>query len=282
MVYDYKIMEIKRIPLGDILIGKGQIRVRNIARGISELAESIRVMGQLQPIIVYESADQPGKFEILTGVRRFLACQEIGQKDIWAMILDRPVTEEEAKVISLTESATRQPLDRKDLIDALTHLYNLYGDIKAVAEKTGLPLAKIRDYVKYQSLNPELKKLVDSGSVDLSTALRAHKALEKTGEFKSDIAVALVKKMQGMTGALQVKVLKEVERGGITTIDEVDKITKAVKQGKTYVELRVKLDQDTIRALSKYALEAAMKPQDAIQYLITNALESMGYSGIES
>lgn len=282
MVYDYKIMEIKRIPLGDILIGKGQIRVRNIARGISELAESIRVMGQLQPIIVYESADQPGKFEILTGVRRFLACQEIGQKDIWAMILDRPVTEEEAKVISLTESATRQPLDRKDLIDALTHLYNLYGDIKAVAEKTGLPLAKIRDYVKYQSLNPELKKLVDSGSVDLSTALRAHKALEKTGEFKSDIAVALVKKMQGMTGALQVKVLKEVERGGITTIDEVDKITKAVKQGKTYVELRVKLDQDTIRALSKYALEAAMKPQDAIQYLITNALESMGYSGVES
>ena len=281
MVYDYKIMEIKRIPLGDILIGKGQIRVRNIARGISELAESIRVMGQLQPIIVYESADQPGKFEILTGVRRFLACQEIGQKDIWAMILDRPVTEEEAKVISLTESATRQPLDRKDLIDALTHLYNLYGDIKAVAEKTGLPLAKIRDYVKYQSLNPELKKLVDSGSVDLSTALRAHKALEKTGEFKSDVAVALVKKMQVMTGALQVKVLKEVERGGITTIDEVDKITKAVKQGKTYVELRVKLDQDTIRALSKYALEAAMKPQDAIQYLITNALESMGYSGVE-
>ena len=282
MVYDYKIMEIKRIPLGDILIGKGQIRVRNIARGISELAESIRVMGQLQPIIVYESADQPGKFEILTGVRRFLACQEIGQKDIWAMILDRPVTEEEAKVISLTESATRQPLDRKDLIDALTHLYNLYGDIKAVAQKTGLPLAKIRDYVKYQSLNPELKKLVDSGSVDLSTALRAHKALEKTGEFKSDVAVALVKKMQGMTGALQVKVLKEVERGGITTIDEVDKITKAVKQGKMYVELRVKLDQDTIRALSKYALEAAMKPQDAIQYLITNALESMGYSGVES
>lgn len=282
MVYDYKIMEIKKIPLGDILIGKGQIRVRNIARGISELAESIRVMGQLQPIIVYESADQPGKFEILTGVRRFLACQEIGQKDIWAMILDRPVTEEEAKVISLTESATRQPLDRKDLIDALTHLYNLYGDIKAVAEKTGLPLAKIRDYVKCQSLNPELKKLVDSGSVDLSTALRAHKALEKTGEFKSDIAVALVKKMQGMTGALQVKVLKEVERGGITTIDEVDKITKAVKQGKTYVEFRVKLDQDTIRALSKYALEAAMKPQDAIQYLITNALESMGYSGVES
>lgn len=282
MVYDYKIMEIKRIPLGDILIGKGQIRVRNIARGISELAESIRVMGQLQPIIVYESADQPGKFEILTGVRRFLACQEIGQKDIWAMILDRPVTEEEAKVISLTESATRQPLDRKDLIDALTHLYNLYGDIKAVAEKTGLPLAKIRDYVKYQSLNPELKKLVDSGSVDLSTALRAHKSLEKTGEFKSDVAVALVKKMQGMTGALQVKVLKEVERSGITTIDEVDKITKAVKQGKTYVELRVKLDQDTIRALSKYALEAAMKPQDAIQYLITNALESMGYSGVES
>jgi len=48
------------------------------------------------------------------------------------------------------------------------------------------------------------------------------------------------------------------------------------------VELWIKLDQNTIKALSEYALEAAMKPQDAILSLITNALESMGYSGVKS
>ena len=277
MAYDYQIVAVKKVPLKDLVIGKGHIRTRNIERSINELAESIRAVGQLHPVVVCESADQPGKFEILTGQRRFLACKELGQDDIWATILDRPITEAEAWVISFTESLTRQPVAKADLIDACTYLYSLYGDIKVVAEKTGLPPAEIRDYVKYQSLNPELKKLVDSGSVDLRTALRAQKALEKTGEVQPEVAVALANKMRGMIGAQRDRVVKEVEIGGATTVEEVDEIAEAVKKGKTYVELRVKLDQEHNKALAKYALEEGMKREDAAQSLITDALGAKGF-----
>jgi len=279
MAYDYKVLEIKRIPLDDILIGKGPIRMRNIARGISELAESIRVIGQLHPIIVCEAAAQPGKFEILTGQRRFLACKEIGKDDILAMILDRPITEEEAKVISLSESLQHQLLDLADYIDACTYLYNLYGDIKIIAEKTGLPPNKVRQYVKYASLSPELKEMVDKGSggIDLRTALMVQEALEAVGEVDPDVAVALANKLRGMIGAQQERVVKEVKRRGITTVEEVDEVAETVNKGKTYIELRVRLDQEHNKALAKYALEKGMKREDAFQSLVTDALGSMAY-----
>ena len=281
MAYDYEVLDIKRIPIANLVIGKGYIRKTHVSRDISELAESIRAVGQLHPVIVCESADQPGKFEIITGLRRLLACKEIGQEDIWAMILDHPITEEEAKVISLTESTAGQPLDRKDLIDALTYLYNRYGDIKAVAKKTGLPPDKVRENVKYISLCQELRKLVDKGTVDMNTALRAQKALEAIGEVKPDVATTLAKKMQGMTAAQQVKVLKEVEKGGITTIREIDKLIKAVKKGKTYIEIRVVLGQEINEALARYALEAGVKREDAVLSIVNDALESTGYLGGE-
>ena len=277
MAHDYKIVAVKKVPLKDLVIGKGHVRKRHVSKDISELVESIRAVGQLQPIVVCESADQPGKLEILTGQRRFLACKELGQDDIWATILDRPITEEEAKVISFTESLTRQPVAKADLIDACTYLYSLYGDIKTVAQKTGLPPAKVREYVKYMFLIPELKKLVDSGGVALSTALKAQKALEAAGEVDPDVAVALTKKMQEMIGAQQVKVVREVASGAATTLGEIDELIEDVKKSPTIVDLRFKLFPEQDEALDNYIKGKGMKREDAIKSLITDALVSMGY-----
>ena len=56
------IREVRDIPLDDLVIGKGQVRVRDVQKDIDELAESIRVQGLLQPIVVCE-ADKQGKYE---------------------------------------------------------------------------------------------------------------------------------------------------------------------------------------------------------------------------
>ena len=62
------IREVREIPLDDLVIGKAQVRKRDVAKDIDELAESIRVTGLLEPIVV-APADKPGKFEIITGQR---------------------------------------------------------------------------------------------------------------------------------------------------------------------------------------------------------------------
>jgi ParB family chromosome partitioning protein len=280
MAFEYEVLALKRVPLKDLVIGKGQVRKTQVSKDISELADSIRVVGQLQPIVICESAVQPGKFEILTGQRRFLACKELGKDDIWAMILDRPIPEDEAKVISFAENLIKRDPNKADYTDMCNYLYKLYGDVKIIAEKTGLPASKVREYLKYVSLIPELKAMVDkgygAGGVDQETALRVQKALEKTGEVDPKIAVALAQKMKGMIPAQQQIVVDQVEVGGVTTTEEAEEITENAKKGKKTFELRVKLAESQNKALNKYAQREGMKREDAAQSLITEALDEMG------
>ena len=280
MPFEYDILEIKRVPLKDLVWGKGQVRKHHVSKDINELADSIRVVGQLQPIVVCQSLEQSNKFEILTGQRRFLACKELGQDDILAIILDRPIPEEEAQIISFTENLVRQAPDDADYIDLCNHLYKIYGDVKIIAEKTGLPPNKVRGFIKYASLTPELKGLVDKGTggggIDQRTALRIQTALEKTGEVKPEIAVALADKMKGLISAQLDRVVKEIETTGVSSVSEIEEITEAVKKGKTYAQFMVRIDQEVNRALSRYALAEGIKREDAAQSLLTEALAAKG------
>ncbi len=280
MPFEYEILEIKKVPLKDLVWGKGQVRKHHVSKDINELADSIRVVGQLQPIVVCQSSVQSDKFEILTGQRRFLACKELGRDDILAVILDRPIPEVEAQIISFTENLVRRDPDDADYIDLCNHLYKIYGDVKIIAEKTGLPPTKVRGFIKYASLTPELKELVDkgtgSGGIDQRTALRIQTALEKTGEVKPEIAVSLAEKMKGLIGSQRDRVVKEIETTGVSSVSEIEEITEAVKKGKTYIKFSVSLDQEVNRALSRYALEEGVTREDAVQSLVTEALGAKG------
>jgi len=81
------------------LLAQGSSKEHLLSDKKMELADSIRVVGQLPPIVVCQSPEQSNKFESLTGQRRFLACKELGQDDILAIILDRPIPEVEAQII---------------------------------------------------------------------------------------------------------------------------------------------------------------------------------------
>jgi len=76
--------EIRDIPLEDLIIDKAQVRTTNVGAEIDELAESIRVMGLLEPIVV-SPAEEDGKYEILTGQRRFLAHKKLKRPTITAV-----------------------------------------------------------------------------------------------------------------------------------------------------------------------------------------------------
>lgn len=133
-----KVIEYQEIPLDDLTIGKGQVRTGEPGKDIDELVESIRVQGLLQPIVVCKS-DEQGKWEILTGQRRFLAFKLLKQKSIPAAILDEVVDERHAKAISITENLIRRNLSGTELIEGITFLYNRYGgSIKSVYDLANL------------------------------------------------------------------------------------------------------------------------------------------------
>jgi len=264
----------KEIPLGDLELGKGQSRTRERGKGIDELADSIRKVGQLEPIVVCPGS-KPGKYEILTGQRRFLACKEIGAPTILAGVMDERVDEITAKVISVTENLVRRDLNSKDLIDVCTFLYKRYGgSIKTVCEETGLPYKDVTNYVKYDRLIPELKDLVDKGDVDVKVALRAQDAVAVGGKMIVSQAVYLAKEMRPMSGVQQRKVAEEAQKKpekGVLDVVEV------VKTGEKIIQIMVTLSATVHRSLQTYAKSEGTTQDDAAGTLIEEGLETRGY-----
>ena len=268
-----KIVEYKEIALGDLVIGKGQVRTREPGKDVEQLAESIKKQGLLQPIVVCE-ATQVGKWEILTGQRRFLAHKMLKRDVITAAVLDERVEEAEAKAISITENLIRRNLSGPELIDAVTFLYKKYGSLKAVHETTGLPKNDIQNYVKYPRLMPELKKMVDDEALDIKVALKAQDAAE-AGEEKPgpEEAIKLAKEMSSMSDPQRKKLIKERRESPETSVD--DAIEQA-RTGSKITQVVVTLTGDAHTALQQFAKDEKVTQDEAAAGFIEEALVSRG------
>ena len=106
------------------------------AESLSELADSIRVHGIIQPLVVTPAIDNPGHFWIIAGERRFRAAR-------LAELQTVPVLVREASPQALTELALVENIQRDDLNAleealAFQALMNDYGFTQAeVAERVG-------------------------------------------------------------------------------------------------------------------------------------------------
>lgn len=269
-----KIIEYREIPLGDLVIGKGQVRTREPGKDVEQLAESIEKQGLLQPIVVCAST-QTGKWEILLGQRRFLAHKMLKRDRITAAILDERVDEAEAKAISITENLIRRNLSGIELIDGITFLYNKYGSVDAVYEATGISKTYIRDYVKYPRLMPTLRKMVDDGEVDVRVAVRAQDAVDVGEKAPSDEdAVKLVREMKSMSDAQRKKLVKERKQSPETTVD--DSIEQA-RSGAKITQVIVTLTGDAHTALQRFAKDQDASQDEAAAGLIEEALKDRGF-----
>lgn len=264
------ILEIREIRLTDLVIGRGQVRTRDVGKEVDELAESIAQVGLLEPIVVC-AAEETGNFEIITGQRRFLAHQILGKETIMAAILSERVDEVTAKVLSVTENLVRTNLHSSDLIDVCTYLYKRYGTVKAVADETGLPYNKVRQYVKYDQLTPDLKNLVDTGAVKLDTALRAQRACEATGTVDVEEAKQFALEMEPLSGAQRTAIVKAREEDPTRSADD---IIEEAKGGGKITQIVVTLTTEMHTAIKKYAAANDTTSDDAAGRLIREALDA--------
>ena len=264
--------QVQELKLDDLTLSKGQART-TVGAGIDELAESIRVLGLLEPIVVMPSS-KTGQYEILTGQRRYLAHKRLGRQTISAFVRTDTIDEHLAKGISVTENVMRLDLTRRELIDSCTSLYKKYGSIKDVCEATGLPKPTVALYVKYDRLVPKLKKLVDDGDVDMKTALRAQDAASVTGVTNEQDAVVLAKEMKPMSGVQQSKIIKARES---TPDMPVDDVIESAKTGTKVTQVVVTLSATVHSSLQSFAKEEGQTQDDAAATLIEEGLQQKGF-----
>ncbi len=265
--------DVKEVALSDLVIGFGQVRTVDVGRDIHELAESIKKIGLLEPIIICLSEEE-GKYEIIAGQRRYLAHKEIGVETIKAIVIEDKLDELDAKIISLTENWNRRDLSSKDERDACLILWRRYNNIDLIIEDTGLPASKVRKYLKFNSLVRPLKDLVDRDEVGLEAAYTAQKALEVTGDVDEEEVVGVAKELQGMSTPQRKKVTKKRKE---SPEKPMGAIIEEAKSGEKLIQVAVTLGEASHKGLQKYAQSEGTNQNSACGELIEEGLVNKGF-----
>jgi ParB family chromosome partitioning protein len=99
--------QFQHLPIEKLQRGKYQPRREFKPEALQELADSIRMQGIVQPIVVRMIAQ--GQYEIIAGERRWRAAQAIGLKNVPCVITD--YDDERAAAITLIENIQREDLN---------------------------------------------------------------------------------------------------------------------------------------------------------------------------
>jgi ParB family transcriptional regulator, chromosome partitioning protein len=161
------------LPLDLLQRGKYQPRVDMRTETLSELADSIKSQGLVQPILVRPVGGRvPGesqRYEIIAGERRWRAAQMAGLEEIPAVIRD--VADEAALSMSLIENIQRENLNPLEEAGALLRLIDEFGlTHQAAAEAVGRSRAAVSNLLRLMELADEVKELLEQRRIEMGHA----------------------------------------------------------------------------------------------------------------
>ena len=155
-------LEAIMVPLSSVSTNPNQPRKSFNPESISELAESIKSQGIIQPLIVEEIV--PGKYSIIAGERRFKAAKEAGLKKVPVIV--RKLSELERIQMSLIENIQRENLNPIEEATAYQYLMQRSGMTQEeVSEKVGKSRSAIANSIRLLGLNDSIKDDVISGNI---------------------------------------------------------------------------------------------------------------------
>jgi ParB family chromosome partitioning protein len=158
------------LPLDLLQRGKYQPRTDMRPESLSELAESIKAQGLVQPILVRplarSSAQESQRYEIIAGERRWRAAQMAGLTEISAVIRD--VADEAAVAMALIENIQRENLNPLEEARALHRLIEEFGlTHQAAAEAVGRSRAAVSNLLRLMDLADEVKELLETRQLEM-------------------------------------------------------------------------------------------------------------------
>ncbi len=150
----------REIPVSAITPNPRQPRRTFDEDALEELAESIRQVGLLQPVVV--RAAGPGRYELIMGERRWRASQRAGLTEIGAIV--KQTQDNELLRDALIENLHRQQLDPLEEAAAYQQLLDDFGAThEELARKIGRSRPHISNTLRLLNLPPVVQKRVAAG-----------------------------------------------------------------------------------------------------------------------
>jgi ParB family chromosome partitioning protein len=148
---------IVELDINDIIPNANQPRQFFDEEGLTELAQSIKEHGIIQPILVKKEND---KYKIIAGERRFRAAQQIKLERVPAIIKD-VVHENQALEIGLIENIQREDLNAVDLAMAYNQLIEKFQySQEALSKVVGKSRSAIANTLRLLNLPREILNAV--------------------------------------------------------------------------------------------------------------------------
>ncbi len=176
---------IQEIDIDSIKVNPFQPRTQIDEEGLEDLANSIRVHGVLQPLLVRKMEEG---FELIAGERRWRAAKRAGLSTVPVIVEE---VEEESKLeIALVENLQREDLPPLDLARGIKKLmedFNLTQE--EVAERVGKKRSTIANLLRLFDLPPSIQDLLQEGKITLghAKALLSVESQEKQEELVEEI-----------------------------------------------------------------------------------------------
>ena len=231
--------------LTDLVAGQYQPRTRMDEGALYELAESIKVQGIMQPILVRRltSGANDGKYEIIAGERRFRAAKIAGLDSVPVLVRDVP--DESAAAMALIENIQREDLNPLEEAHGLQRLVKEFGlTHEMAAQAVGRSRSAASNLLRLLNLADPVQTMLMAGDIDMGHA-RALLSLDRATQITAGNQIAakklsvreaesLVKKLSAEFSLKPQKVTKEKSRDTRRVEEELADLLMAD------VEVRVK------------------------------------------
>lgn len=179
-------MGLHTLPVDMLQRGKYQPRKTMDQQALQELADSIKVSGIIQPIVVRKIEDN--KYEIIAGERRWRAAQLASLHEVPVVVRD--IDDHQASALALIENIQREDLNALEEAFALQRLIQDFGlTHEEVAKLVGKSRATITNLLRVLNLNGDVQKLLEQNQIELG---HAKALLSLTGTQQSQVAQIVV------------------------------------------------------------------------------------------
>lgn len=246
--------EIKDIDISKIKPNPDQPRSNFDKESLSELSESIKEHGVIQPIILKPAGDY---YILVAGERRVRASQMAGMDTVPSIVRDY-------NSIYLAELAILENLQREDLtpIEEAIAYNKLISMMNLTHEELGKKIGKSRTYITNTlgllNLPAALIDDVNSGLISMGHA----RALSKL----SDINVCLMLRDRIVEENLTVRDIEKIIRDMSKKDDSHVISSKVIKEAK--VELKSYVNEDIKYKVSKNSISFKFKSEEELKRII--------------
>jgi len=168
-----------------------QVRARFDAEPLSELAESIRQHGVLQPLLVRRHLDG---YELIAGERRWRAARMAGLDSVPAVVRTDTGSDQQL-VLGLIENLQRSDLDAIEEARGLQRLTEEFGlTHDDVAQRIGKHRVSVTQSLRLLSACPAVQSAVSAGAITAGHA-RALVALDTVTGQEHGLKVVLARRL---------------------------------------------------------------------------------------